>query len=63
MCTYIYRWETHRTRKKINETKTWFLVKINNINKRLVKQAKERGTIQFNRIRAERGKFTKTLPR
>ena len=45
--------------QKINESKTWFFVKINKIDKpltRLIKKKRER--TQINKIRNERGEET-----
>jgi len=51
--------ETKKTTEKINETKSWFFEKINNIDKtlsRIVKQKRER--TQINEIRNEKGEVT-----
>jgi hypothetical protein len=45
-----------RTIQRINETKSWFFKKINNINKSLAKLTKrKRENTQINKIRDERG--------
>ena len=51
--------ETKKTTAKINKTKSWFLEKINNIDKllaRLIKKKRER--MQINKIRNEKGEVT-----
>ncbi|KAF6385018.1 hypothetical protein mRhiFer1_008857 [Rhinolophus ferrumequinum] len=51
--------ETRKTIQKINESKSWFLEKINKIDKplaRLIKKKRER--TQINKIRNERGEVT-----
>ena len=51
--------ETKEIIAKINNTKSWFFEKINNINKllaRLIKKKRER--TQINRIRNEKGEVT-----
>ena len=51
--------ETKKTIEKINETKSWFFEKINNIDKplaRLIKQKRE--WTQINKIRNEKGEVT-----
>ena len=51
--------ETKKTIAKINKTKTWFLEKINRIDKplaRLIKKKRER--TQINKIRNEKGEIT-----
>ena len=51
--------ETKKTIEKINETKSWFFEKINEIDKplaRLIKQKRER--TQINKIRNEKGEVT-----
>ena len=45
-----------KTREKINETKSWFFEKVNNINEplaRLIKKRRE--TAQINKTRKEKG--------
>ena len=51
--------ETKKTTAKINKTKTWFLEKINKIDKllaRLIKKKSER--TQINKIRNDKGEVT-----
>ena len=48
-----------KTIAKINKTKSWFLEKINKIDKplaRLIKKKRER--MQINKIRSEKGEIT-----
>ena len=54
--------ETKETIAKINKAKSWFFVKINNIDKplaRLIKKQREKN--QINKIRNENGEITTTL--
>ena len=53
--------ETKETIAKINKTKSWFLEKINKIDKplaRLIKKQKEKN--QINKFRNENGEITQT---
>ncbi|KAL6088264.1 hypothetical protein STEG23_033384 [Scotinomys teguina] len=57
----INKIETKKTIQRINETKSWFLDKINKIDKplsRLIKRQRERESIQINKIRNEIGDKT-----
>lgn len=49
--------EIRKTIKNINEMKSWFLEKINEIDKSLAEQVKER-RIQITKIRNESGDVT-----
>ena len=52
--------ETKETTVKINKTKSWFFEKINKIDKplaRLIKKKREKN--QINKIRNDKGEFTK----
>ena len=52
----INKIETQKTIQRINETKSWFLEKINKIDKPLYKLIKwQRENIQINKIRNEKG--------
>ena len=51
--------ETRRTIQRINQTKSWFFVKINRIDKPLARLTRgQRDSIQINKIRNERGNIT-----
>ena len=51
----INQLETKRTKQRTNKTKSWFLEKINKIDKALAKLTKgHRDSIQFNKTRNER---------
>ena len=53
------RAETQKTIQSINETKSWFLEKINKIDKPLSKLIKrQRANMQINKIRNEKGDIT-----
>ncbi|KAL6081756.1 hypothetical protein STEG23_016838 [Scotinomys teguina] len=55
----INKIETKKTIQRINETKTWFFVKINKIDKPLSRLTKmQRESIQINKIRNEIGDIT-----
>ena len=55
----INKIETQKTIQKINETKSWFLEKINKIYKPLAKLIKrQRENTQINKIRNEKGDIT-----
>ena len=55
----INKIETQKTIQKINETKSWFLEKINKIDKPLAKLIKQqRENTQINKIRNEKGDIT-----
>ena len=55
----INKIETQKTIQKINETKSWFLEKINKIDKPLAKLNKrQRENTQINKIRNEKGDIT-----
>jgi hypothetical protein len=51
--------ETKRTTKRINKTRNWFLGEINKIDKPLARLNRGyRDSIQFNKIRNEKGDIT-----
>nr|ACC62065.1 hypothetical protein [Rhinolophus ferrumequinum] len=50
--------ETRKTVQKINESNSWFLEKINKIDKPLVRLIKKKERTQINKIRNERGEVT-----
>jgi hypothetical protein len=51
--------ETKRTIQIINQTRSWFFVKINKIDKPLVRLTRgHRGSILINKIRNEKGDIT-----
>jgi hypothetical protein len=51
--------KTKQTIKRINETKSWFLKKINKINKHLANMTKQkRKKIQIKKIRDQKGDIT-----
>jgi hypothetical protein len=51
--------ETRRTIQRINQTRSWFIEKINNIDKRLAKlNRSHRDSILINKIRNEKGDIT-----
>jgi hypothetical protein len=55
----INKIETKRTIQRINETKSWFFEKINNIDKPLAKLTKmRRGKTQISRFRNAKGEIT-----
>ena len=55
----INKIETQKTIQRINETKSWFLEKINKIDKPLPKLIKrQRENMQINKIRNEKGDIT-----
>ena len=55
----INKIETQKTIQKINETKSWFLKKINKIDKPLSNLIKkQRENTKMNRIRNEKGEIT-----
>ena len=55
----INKIETQKTIQRINETKSWFLEKINKTDKPLSKLIKrQRENVQINRIRNEKGDIT-----
>ena len=55
----INKIETQKTIQRINETKSWFLEKINKIDKPLAKLIKrQRENTQINKIRNEKGDIT-----
>ena len=55
----INKIETQKTIQKINETKSWFLEKINKIDKPLAKLIKrQRENTQINKIRNKKGDIT-----
>ncbi|KAL6082836.1 hypothetical protein STEG23_030388 [Scotinomys teguina] len=57
--TEINKIETKKTIQRINETKSWFFEKINNIDKPLSRLTKrQRESIQINKIRNEIGDIT-----
>ena len=47
--------ETKKTMEKINEMKSWFFEKINNIDKHLARRKKKVERAQINKIRKEIG--------
>ena len=54
----INKIEKNKTMAKINETKSWFIEKINKIGKTLARLIKrKRESTHINRIRNENGKF------
>ena len=55
----INQLETKRTKQRINKSKTWFLEKINKIDKSLAKLTKrQRDNTQSNKIRNKKGHIT-----
>ena len=57
--TEINKIETQKTIQRINESKSWFLEKINKIDKPLAKLIKrQRENMQINKIRNEKGDIT-----
>ena len=51
--------ETKRTIQRINESRSWFFEKINKIDRPLARLTKgQRGSIQINKIRNEKGDIT-----
>ena len=51
--------ETKETIAKINKTKSWFLEKINKIDKPVTRLIKKKMENQINKIRNENGEITK----